>query len=121
MLSPRPGWANSGIAPIPVTLQGDILPPQRPGEDDDYISRLAKKRAMRKRAAEYAEEAIEVLANNMRQTDDKKLAQDAADKILKAAGMHDPDQKNTSEGLVIQILKLGGLSEDQAVSALNPP
>jgi len=82
-------------------VYGDVLPPIK----DEDVTHTARKRAMRRKAAEFAEEAIQTLVKGMR-SDNEKIAQDSADKILKAAGLHDPDKDKMAEGLVIQILKL---------------
>lgn len=75
-LSPAPTL----LAPAVTPLQGEVLSPDAGAPEP---TRTALKRAMRARASEYAEEAIDVLVANMR---DKNLAADkresAANKIL---------------------------------------
>lgn len=61
---------------------------------------------MRRKAAEHAERAIEVLAANL-ESGDPEIAAKAANDILKHSGVTEPDQKGSVEGLVVQILKMG--------------
>jgi hypothetical protein len=87
------------------------LAPQRPTQAvldplpaDVEPTRTALKRAMRARAAEYADEAIKVLAANLKNAD-QKVAMDAANKLLEW-GIGKPTQEiEAGDGLQIAIVK----------------
>lgn len=86
-------------------LKGEILPPKK---DEDYeVTRTAKKRAMRRKAQEYAEKAVEVLAENLKHPDPEIRAK-AANDMLKWGGFAAPDLDGVNpEGLQIAIIRFG--------------
>jgi hypothetical protein len=88
------------LPPLAHIIQGEILPPVR----DEDVTRTAMKRAMRRKAAEHAERALEVLANNL-ESADPEIAAKAANDILKHAGLTEPE-KGDPGGLIVQILKM---------------
>jgi len=84
--------------PAPAPLQ-EVLPPIK--QDELEITRTALKRAMRKRAADFAERAIEVLSKNL-DSEDPEVASKAANDLLKW-GFGNPATD-------IEMSKEGGLS-----------
>lgn len=105
-------------APLPTTIQretpliqkpqdrdvkhGEILPPIR----EDQVTRTAFKRAMRKKAAEFAERAIEVLAENLH-SDDEEVRAKAANDILKWTGVDKIEGEIGGEGQTVVVLRFG--------------
>lgn len=110
--------ANVGNAPLgiasPTTLpailpplRGEVLPPIKTIGDDLEITRTALKRAMRKRAADFSEKAIEVLSENLKHAD-PEIRQKAANDLLKwGFGNPQTDIEVGKEGLSIAILRFG--------------
>lgn len=84
---------------------GEILPPV----SDEQVTRTAFKRAMRKKAAEHAERAIEVLAKNL-ESEDEKIRGQAANDILKWTGVDKIEGEIGGDGQQVVILRFGDLA-----------
>lgn len=111
---PRPdGYSGPGKAlvpfkaPGPEPVRGEVLPPGNKSREDYELTRTAKKRAMRQAAQEYAEEAIRVLATNLK-SPDPEIAAKAANDMLKWGGFAAPDLDGVNpDGLQIAIIRFG--------------
>jgi hypothetical protein len=95
----------SPVRQLPAPLNGEILPPAPLGDVDP--TRTAMKRAMRRAAQEFAEEALQRLAQAMRNLDDR-IAVPAANAILdRAHGKPTSEIEVEAGGLSVVILKFG--------------
>lgn len=91
---------------LPAPLTGEVLPPE-PAADDAEPTRTALRRAMRRKAQEYAERALEVLSAAM-ESKDERISVTAANAILdRAHGKPTPDIEVGEGGLQVVILKFG--------------
>jgi hypothetical protein len=107
---PAPYMQPAQAVTVAPPLRGEILPPD-PSEQLE-ITRTALKRAMRKRAAEYAERAIDVLSKNL-DSEDAEIAQKAANDLLKW-GFGNPQNEieaGKSGALSIAILRFADTEE----------
>lgn len=87
-------------APIP-----EVLPPAPPGDAEP--TNTALKRAIRRKAAQYADEAVERLAAAMRNADDR-IGAPAAEKLLdRVIGRPTPEIEVGEGGLQVVIIKFG--------------
>lgn len=94
---------ESGGSPGNKSLEGEILPPEPAGDP----TRTALKRAMRAKAQEYADEALERLAKAMRNPDDR-IAVPAANAIMDRAHGKPTGEIEVGEGgLQVVILRFG--------------
>lgn len=91
--------------PAPITLKGEVLPPLPKGDDPDF-TRTALKRAMRKRAQEFSEKAIQRLSEALDSSDPKTRLQAANDLLAWGFGKPATEIEAGEGGIAITILRL---------------
>lgn len=97
--------APSTALSAPTPLKGEVLPPLPKGDDPDF-TRTALKRAMRKRAQEFSEKAIEVLSKALESLDPKVRLQAANDLLAWGFGKPATEIEAGEGGIAITILRL---------------
>lgn len=92
---------TSPVPTLPAPVSGEVLPPERD------VTNTALKRAMRRKAGEYAERAVEVLATAM-ESPDPRIAVPAAREILdRSIGKPTPEIEIGEGGLSVTIIRFG--------------
>lgn len=101
----------SSDAALPAALTGEVLAPPKAADDP---TRTALKRAMRRKAEELAEEAMDRLATGMRNPDDRigvPAAREVLDRAIGKPGA-ELDLGDKAGGMTVVILKFGDSLND---------
>lgn len=101
-----PPVAACPAPPLPQPISGEILPPALI-EDAADPTRTQLKRAMRRRAEELADEAMERLAQAMRNPDDRIGAPAAREILDRAVGKPTQELEVGAGGVAVTIVRFG--------------